>query len=122
VYDSVARDVVQSSLNGFNGTVFAYGQTSTGKTYTMLGTNDEPGIMPLAITDIFQKITNDPAREYLLRISYIEIYNENIRDLLQPTNDNLKIHQNPMGEIFVGELSEPLVTTIAEIRDLLSQG
>jgi centromeric protein E len=95
VYHSVAEDIVKAAVEGVNATVFAYGQTSTGKTHTMFGSNSEPGIMPLAIEHIFDYIRNDKKREYLLRASYIEIYNENIKDLLSNNNDNLKIHQNP---------------------------
>jgi centromeric protein E len=94
--------VVQNALLGINGTIFAYGQTSTGKTHTMFGSKEEPGVMPLATENIFKLISQvlvfnlqDIGREYLLRASYIEIYNENIRDLLNPASDNLKIHQNP---------------------------
>jgi centromeric protein E len=122
VYQAVASEVVQNALLGINGTIFAYGQTSTGKTHTMFGSKEELGVMPLATKNIFKSIAMDTGREYLLRASYIEIYNENIRDLLNPNNDNLKIHQNPQGEIFVGDLSEQLVSSISEINELLAIG
>ncbi len=95
MYVAVAQDVVESSMNGINGTIFAYGQTSSGKTHTMFGSTEEPGIMTLATRCIFQFISKAKDREFLLRVSYVEIYNEVIRDLLKPSNDNLKIHQNP---------------------------
>ena len=88
--DSVA-DVVRASLEGYHGSVFAYGQTSTGKTHTMTGTADDPGIVPLAVRDCFRFIRSQSGaeagwedREYLLRVSYMEIYNEQIHDLLAP--------------------------------------
>lgn len=95
IYDQVARQIIESSLDGFNGTIFAYGQTSSGKTHTMQGSPNEPGVIPLAVEDVFDKIEHTPEREYLLRVSYMEIYNEVIKDLLNPENDNLKIHENP---------------------------
>jgi centromeric protein E len=115
VFDSIARDLILSVMNGFNGTIFAYGQTSSGKTHTMLGTDDTPGIIPLSMSEIFGFIvkvsvhlicdpleslfsvdaTQNPEREFLLRVSYLEIYNEVIKDLLNPENSNLKIHETP---------------------------
>ncbi|KAL3205485.1 hypothetical protein MRX96_040778 [Rhipicephalus microplus] len=67
---------------GFNGTIFAFGQTASGKTHTVMGSSKEPGLIPLTIDAIFDIIQNMPEREYLVRISYIEIYNENVLDLL----------------------------------------
>ena len=77
------------------GTVFAYGQTSSGKTFTMMGTQENPGVIPQAIRDVFAYIqkTKDK-REFLLRVAYLEIYNEQIRDLLQPENRDLRIHED----------------------------
>ncbi|KAB7497065.1 Centromere-associated protein E [Armadillidium nasatum] len=82
IYNDLAHPIVQSGLAGFNGTIFAYGQTSSGKTYTMTGTSSTLGIIPLAIQNIFNSIENMPDREFLLRASYMEIYQENIYDLL----------------------------------------
>lgn len=69
-------------MEGFNATVFSYGQTGSGKTHTMMGNDDEPGIIPQAVKDIFKYIQENPTREFLLRISYLEIYNETLKDLL----------------------------------------
>ena len=69
-------------MEGYHGTVFAYGMTGTGKTFSMQGTQSSPGVIPLAITDIFSYIRETPSREFLLRVSYLEIYNEKIHDLL----------------------------------------
>ncbi|KAG2466523.1 CENPE protein, partial [Polypterus senegalus] len=82
VYQQIAHPVVVSALKGYNGTVFAYGQTSSGKTFTMMGDDASYGIIQLAINDIFKCIDQTPQREFLLRISYLEIYNETITDLL----------------------------------------
>ena len=82
VYDSCAKRLVRRVMEGYHGTVFAYGMTGTGKTFSMQGTASSPGVIPLAITDIFSYIRETPNREFLLRVSYLEIYNEKIYDLL----------------------------------------
>lgn len=68
VFDNVVKPIVDAAVNGFNGTVFAYGQTSSGKTYTMMGALEEPGIVPLAVEHMFDTIANTPGREFLLRL------------------------------------------------------
>ncbi|KJZ70096.1 hypothetical protein HIM_10499 [Hirsutella minnesotensis 3608] len=82
VYDHIAKRLVRRVMEGYHGTVFAYGMTGTGKTFSMQGTATSPGVIPLAITDIFSYIRETPSREFLLRVSYLEIYNERIHDLL----------------------------------------
>ncbi|KAF8778009.1 Kinesin-like protein KIN-7K [Argiope bruennichi] len=84
IYSEICSDIVRSVIDGFNGTIFAYGQTSSGKTFTMLGDKEKNihGIMHYAISDIFNLIQDMPEREFLLRVSYMEIYNETVRDLL----------------------------------------
>ena len=72
-----------------------YGQTTSGKTYTMLGTQESPGILPCAVRDVFNGIKNDEEHEYNVWVSYLEIYNENINDLLQPGQSNLKLKDDP---------------------------
>jgi len=91
VYDDVAHRIVCSAMDGINGTIFAYGQTSSGKTHTMRGNHIEPGLIPMAVRNIFNVIQQTPEREFLLRVSYMEIYNEVITDLLQPNSTNLKV-------------------------------
>ncbi|KAK1345690.1 hypothetical protein QTO34_008154 [Cnephaeus nilssonii] len=85
VYEEIAVPIIDSAIQGYNGTIFAYGQTASGKTYTMMGSGDYLGVIPRAIHDIFQKIEKFPDREFLLRVSYMEIYNETITDLLCDT-------------------------------------
>lgn len=81
-------------MAGFNSTIFAYGQTGSGKTHTMTGTEGEVGIIPLAVSGVFEAIEQNPGRNYLLRVSYLEIYNEGLRDILncnkKPLGDNEK--------------------------------
>ncbi|KAF9438508.1 hypothetical protein BGZ76_007316 [Entomortierella beljakovae] len=94
IYNSSVKNLVQSAMEGYNGTVFAYGQTSSGKTYTMSGNETQPGITPRAVEDIFKYIRENSDREFLLRVSYLEIYNESIKDLLSPEAIDLKIHED----------------------------
>lgn len=67
IFDAIVKPIVEATVNGFNGTIFAYGQTGSGKTHTMMGTPEEPGIIPLAIENMFDVIANTSGREFLLR-------------------------------------------------------
>ena len=104
-----------------NGTVFTYGQTSSGKTFTMTGAPSHPGVVQLSTSEIFDTIAQS-SRAYTVRVSYMEIYNENIRDLLSPNNDNLRIKENTNREIFVGGLTEAPVKCAAEVAQIMSRG
>ncbi|KAK8966075.1 Kinesin-like protein NACK1 [Platanthera guangdongensis] len=94
IFGSRTKEIVASVVRGFNGTVFAYGQTSSGKTYTMRGSANEPGIIPLSVHELFCSIQEKMDREFLLRMSYMEIYNEEINDLLAPEHRKLQIHES----------------------------
>jgi centromeric protein E len=83
--------LIQAVVAGFNGTVFAYGQTSSGKTHTMRGDDAEPGLIPRAIDHVFHCIGHAAGREFLLRVSYMELYNEEMRDLLAPGRCKLQV-------------------------------
>ncbi|OAJ39167.1 hypothetical protein BDEG_23034 [Batrachochytrium dendrobatidis JEL423] len=122
VYNILASDLVESCMKGINGTIFAYGQTSSGKTHTMMGDESEPGIILLAVENIFRHISKNQDSEFLLRVSYLEIYNEVIRDLLEPGNINLKIHETINRDIFVGNLSEHVVSSAVQIKEILAIG
>ncbi|KAJ4488811.1 glycosyl hydrolase family 92-domain-containing protein [Lentinula edodes] len=84
IFTTVARSHVVAAMEGFNAVIFAYGQTASGKTYTLSGCEVEPGIIPRAMRQVFSYIRRTETREYLLRCSYLEIYNEQIHDLLAP--------------------------------------
>ncbi|XP_023237273.1 kinesin-like protein KIN-7N [Centruroides sculpturatus] len=123
IYEEICLPIVNSVMEGINGTIFAYGQTSSGKTYTMVGTGDNPGIIFFTINSIFDTIENMPDREFLLRISYMEIYNEAISDLLsENTNQNLRIYENLDGQLCVQELKEVTVTNYDQICQIWRQG
>ncbi|KAL2963337.1 hypothetical protein AAZX31_17G196000 [Glycine max] len=122
VFEARTKDIVEAAVRGFNGTVFAYGQTNSGKTYTMRGTKAEPGVIPLAVHDLFQIIQQDVDREFLLRMSYMEIYNEEINDLLAPEHRKLQIHENLERGIYVAGLREEIVASPEQILDLMEFG
>ncbi|CAI5743564.1 unnamed protein product [Peronospora destructor] len=82
VYDETVKDAIMAATEGYHSSVFLYGQTGTGKTYTMQGGRGDPGIIQLGVQDIFDHIARHPRMEFLLRFSYLEIYNERIHDLL----------------------------------------
>ncbi|XAR59110.1 Plus-end-directed kinesin ATPase [Bertholletia excelsa] len=110
VYEVAARPVVKAAMEGVNGTVFAYGVTSSGKTHTMHGDHNSPGIIPLAIKDVFSIIQDTPGREFLLRVSYLEIYNEVINDLLDPTGQNLRVREDSQGTYVEGIKEEVILS------------
>lgn len=113
VYEEIAVPIIDSAIQGYNGTIFAYGQTASGKTYTMMGSQDYLGVIPRAIHDIFQKIKKFPDREFLLRVSYMEIYNETITDLLCDTQKMkpLVIREDFNRNVYVADLTEEVVYT-----------
>ncbi|GIL95338.1 hypothetical protein Vretimale_1382 [Volvox reticuliferus] len=121
IYEVTTQELIHKMVNGFNSTVFAYGQTSSGKTHTMRGTHDSPGIIPLAVTEAFRLIEANESREYLIRVSYMEIYNEDINDLLAPENIKLPIKEGPYGPYVCG-LREDIVISPEQVLELLTTG
>ncbi len=105
VYNNTTKNLLKGIINGYNATVIAYGATGSGKTYTMLGTDNEPGIMKRAIIDLFQIINK---KDYKIKISYLEIYNEIVRDLLGDGN-NLNIYNDPKND-------RPFIKNLKEIE------
>ncbi|KAK4685751.1 hypothetical protein P7C73_g4393, partial [Tremellales sp. Uapishka_1] len=124
VYTTSARSHVKSAMEGFNSVIFAYGQTASGKTFTLSGSPSDPGIIPLSITDLFAQIRHTPDREFLLRASYLELYNETILDLLSPdVGRELTLSEGKKkGEVVVNGLTECAVRTEDEVRQLLRVG
>ncbi|XWS56167.1 hypothetical protein CRYUN_Cryun09bG0063000 [Craigia yunnanensis] len=121
VYDVAAQHVVSGAMEGINGTIFAYGVTSSGKTHTMHGDQRSPGIIPLSVKDAFSIIQETPNREYLLRVSYLEIYNEVVNDLLNPAGQNLRIREDAQGT-FVEGIKEEVVLSPAHALSLIAAG
>ncbi|KAK1563718.1 hypothetical protein Q3G72_031699 [Acer saccharum] len=121
VYDVAAQHVVSGAMEGINGTIFAYGVTSSGKTHTMHGDQRSPGIIPLAVKDAFSIIQETPNREFLLRVSYLEIYNEVVNDLLNPAGQNLRVREDSQGT-FVEGVKEEVVLSPAHALSLIAAG
>lgn len=122
VYEARTRDIVAAAVRGFNGTVFAYGQTNSGKTHTMRGSLTEPGVIPRAVHDLFEIIQGEVDREFLLRMSYMEIYNEDINDLLAPEHRKLQIHESLERGIYVAGLREEIVASPQQVLNLMDFG
>ncbi len=127
IFDFGIKETVDDILNGYNGTVFAYGQTGAGKSYTMMGTSiddDEGrGVIPRIVEQIFTSILSSPANiEYTVRVSYMEIYMERIRDLLAPANDNLPVHEEKNRGVYVKGLLEIYVSSVAEVYEVMRRG
>lgn len=129
VFESVALPVVQDLMDGYNATIFAYGQTSSGKTYTMEGASiDDPelrGIIPRTATEIFNNVmAADENLEFIVKVSYIEIYMERIRDLLDPYKSkvNLQVREDAQRGIFVEGMTETCVTSDEELLATMREG
>ncbi|MES1911807.1 MAG: hypothetical protein MHM6MM_004182 [Cercozoa sp. M6MM] len=124
VYEKTAKNAVMSVLNGYNATLIAYGQTSAGKTFTMEGKQNKPGIIPKAISDIFAYIDREAtsSTKFLVRVSYLQIYNEQISDLLRNEQKSLQIREDRKRGVFVARLSEWVVRSPKEIYSLIKKG
>lgn len=124
IYDEVVRPLVSSVLEGFNGCVFAYGQTGTGKTYTMEGIrNDQEkkGIIPRAFEQIWSHINRAKNMTFLVAVSYLEIYMEELRDLLKPNNNHLELRERGFG-VFVPNLHSVLCKSVDDMLNVMNQG
>lgn len=122
IYHVIARPITRAALSGYNGSVFMYGQTTSGKTYTMLGTPKSPGILPCTLRDIFNEINKDMERSYKIKISYLEIYNESINDLLVPGSVGLKIKEDKELGVKVVGLKSQQVWTFEQALILMNFG
>lgn len=133
VYDASAKRLVRRVMEGYHGTVFAYGMTGTGKTFSMQGTASSPGVIPLAITDIFSYIRETPSREFLLRVSYLEIYNEKIHDLLseqpvtglgpnQPQQEEIRLREDSKRGVYATPLKEEIVQSPTQLLRVIARG
>lgn len=144
LYERHIASLVDKAMAGFNSTIFAYGQTGSGKTHTMSGTEDEVGVIPLAVSGVFEAIEQNASRHYLLRVSYLEIYNETLRDILNFSKKTLTDHDKPaihlenvrlasgplsgladislQGEVSVRPLTELIVRTPEDVIAILKKG
>ncbi|KMZ64613.1 Kinesin-like protein [Zostera marina] len=122
VYSMLIKSIIDAAVHGFNGTAFAYGQTSSGKTFTMNGSENELGIIQLAVRDVFNNVEMIKDREFLIRVSYMEIYNEEINDLLSLGSERLPIHESLERGIYVSGLREDIVNCSDQVLQLIKLG
>ncbi|XP_012734393.2 kinesin-like protein KIF1A isoform X6 [Fundulus heteroclitus] len=128
VYKDIGEEMLLHAFEGYNVCIFAYGQTGAGKSYTMMGRQekDQQGIIPLLCEDLFTKIndiSNDNSMSYSVEVSYMEIYCERVRDLLNPKNKgNLRVREHPLLGPYVEDLSKLAVTSYNDIQDLMDSG
>ncbi|XP_062859015.1 kinesin-1 heavy chain isoform X2 [Trichomycterus rosablanca] len=126
VYNACAQKIVKDVLEGYNGTIFAYGQTSSGKTHTMEGNLHDPdgmGIIPRIVQDIFNYIYSmDENLEFHIKVSYFEIYLDKIRDLLDVSKTNLSVHEDKNRVPYVKGCTERFVCSPEEVMDTIDEG
>ncbi|XP_055020941.1 kinesin-like protein KIF1A [Boleophthalmus pectinirostris] len=128
VYKDIGEEMLLHAFEGYNVCIFAYGQTGAGKSYTMMGkqdVKDQQGIIPLMCEDLFSKINEntDNSLSYSVEVSYMEIYCERVRDLLNPKNKgNLRVREHPLLGPYVEDLSKLAVTSYNDIQDLMDSG
>ncbi|XP_076874590.1 kinesin-like protein KIF1B isoform X6 [Brachyhypopomus gauderio] len=127
VYNDIGKEMLQHAFEGYNVCIFAYGQTGAGKSYTMMGKQEEgqEGIIPLLCEELFEKINDNADEEisYSVEVAYMEIYCERVRDLLNPKNKaNLRVREHPLLGPYVEDLSKLAVTSYTDIADLMDAG
>ncbi|XP_074640088.1 kinesin-like protein KIF16B [Tubulanus polymorphus] len=129
VFNDIGKDVINFAYDGYNACIFAYGQTGSGKTYTMMGTEADEGLIPRICHGLFSKMVSRDMDEvtYRVEVSYLEIYNEKVRDLLCPAKDNAELHtlrvrEHPKYGPYVQELSNHIVANYSDVKELMDKG
>ncbi|KAK0163260.1 hypothetical protein PV327_006961 [Microctonus hyperodae] len=126
VFDALGRDILDNAFQGYNACIFAYGQTGSGKSYTMMGSGDNKGIIPRLCDNLFDMIAKQQSTElsYKVEVSYMEIYNEKVHDLLdpKPNKQSLKVREHNVLGPYVDGLSQLAVTSYQDIDNLMTEG
>ncbi|XP_076685082.1 kinesin-like protein KIF13A isoform X5 [Andrena cerasifolii] len=126
VFDALGRDILDNAFQGYNACIFAYGQTGSGKSYTMMGSGDNKGIIPRLCDNLFDMIAKQQSFElsYKVEVSYMEIYNEKVHDLLdpKPNKQSLKVREHNVLGPYVDGLSRLAVTSFQDIDNLMAEG
>ncbi|KAH6926862.1 hypothetical protein HPB50_022631 [Hyalomma asiaticum] len=126
VYSCLGTDILDNAFQGYNACIFAYGQTGSGKSYTMMGTADNKGVIPRLCDSLFERIAccADPNISYKVEVSYMEIYNERVHDLLDPRGgkQHLKVREHNILGPYVDGLSTLAVSSYEEINNLMTEG
>lgn len=123
LFEKTTAPLIEGVSNGYNATIFAYGATGAGKTHTMIGDPENPGLMILTFEEVFNCTSRlSLERQYKVRLSYIEIYNEEVRDLFSPSSDNLDIREDSIKGVTIAGISEIMVTSPKEVINLIRNG
>lgn len=126
LHTDLGKPLLDNAFQGYNNCIFAYGQTGSGKSYSMMGYGKEHGIIPMICQDMFNRIgglQEDKSTRCTVEVSYLEIYNERVRDLLNPsTKGNLKVREHPSTGPYVEDLAKLVVTSFQEIENLMDEG
>ncbi|CAK9816643.1 Kinesin-like protein KIF13A [Anthophora plagiata] len=126
VFDALGRDILDNAFQGYNACIFAYGQTGSGKSYTMMGSGENKGIIPRLCDNLFDMIAKQESSEltYKVEVSYMEIYNEKVHDLLdpKPKKQSLKVREHNVLGPYVDGLSRLAVTSFQDIDNLMAEG
>ena len=126
VFSDLGRPLLDNAFQGYNNCIFAYGQTGSGKSYSMMGYGEEEGVIPRICRDMFDRIEavqEDKHNTCTVEVSYLEIYNERVRDLLNPsTKGNLKVREHPSTGPYVEDLAKLIVGSFTEIDHLMDEG
>ncbi|KAI9655001.1 MAG: kinesin-like protein Klp8 [Trizodia sp. TS-e1964] len=126
LFNDLGKPLLDNAFQGYNNCIFAYGQTGSGKSYSMMGYGNEAGVIPKICQDMFERITQlqvDVNLKCTIEVSYLEIYNERVRDLLNPsTKGNLKVREHPSTGPYVEDLAKLVVRSFNEIENLMDEG
>ena len=122
VYEATTQKLLAGVMDGYNASCFAYGATGAGKTYTMLGNVDSPGCMVHTVGELFQRIREQDSKSFRVYLTYLEVYNENIRDLLNPQTGYLDLREDPEKGIAVAGITEYSASGVEETMELLHKG
>ncbi|XP_060610644.2 kinesin-like protein KIF13B isoform X2 [Anolis sagrei] len=126
VFKCLGENILQNAFEGYNACIFAYGQTGSGKSYTMMGTADQPGLIPRLCSTLFERAQKEESEEqsFKVEVSYMEIYNEKVRDLLDPkgSRQSLKVREHSVYGPYVDGLSKLAVASYKDIESLMSEG
>ncbi|KAK0109347.1 kinesin-like protein Klp8 [Cadophora gregata f. sp. sojae] len=127
LHEDLGKPLLDNAFQGYNNCIFAYGQTGSGKSYSMMGYGKEAGVVPKICQDMFERIaqmqTKDKNVKFTVEVSYLEIYNERVRDLLNPsTKGNLKVREHPSTGPYVEDLAKLVASSFNEIEHLMDEG
>jgi kinesin family member 1 len=126
LFEDLGNPLLDNAFQGYNNCIFAYGQTGSGKSYSMMGYGEEPGVIPRICRDMFDRISSlqkDPNLTCTVEVSYLEIYNERVRDLLNPsTKGNLRVREHPSTGPYVEDLAKLVVQSFPEIENMMDEG